>query len=995
MKAIVSGIFLVSVFCSYAQIESKSKHHQYNEYLIEAKNEIADTREERSITKAHLDSLNKKIAENDSIMVIQDKSIDSLTDVINAKKAEHFQASNDLEKSKSLLSSTTEKNETNDKKVDENKESISQYNTILKELTLEYGQNSDLLNKTKLTLAQEQAKLARISSDYNTRSTELQNSQASFEKKETNLTDVNGKLVKVKVNIGETNARIEEKKLLISSKEKDIELYEDDIKKNNAEIADLRKAIGGYSLESAQARDQLTPLKDQLAQAEGVSVETINKKEADSLRIRDLGYQNHELEAKIELLENHIKNSEAKVEILETEIEHLRSKNEILDKERKEIELRKTKNTENIVSFSKELADLKKREGTTDADIKSETNFISTLDPNTPNRDSVINVKYEVIKKLQDRLYKIRLEKEKVNGQIDFNKNEISKIQQALAMKESDISANDNFISAKSTEIQNLKANIETQQVEKETYAKTVADGKLTIEQLTKNVNELNVLISSKNGKINNLKAQIPPLEDKILEMDNKRDVAEKRIEELQKSNKNHQIEISHNSTDVLTAKEEINSMRELNSTFDREKLTLENRILEVTNEKKMLTMEIDRLQTETSTLGKQKDVFETKVNGLQADEQKYTIRTDSLDREITAVKENIKRLSDENQGRMADGIEYRSTIDSLNSTIKVQEAEVSVMFNLIENMREDKKSRKKVKRGNYEHGLEMSEEAVLTNQKYMMLVSNIEDEILNAIDTALSGNHEGALQKLEALLLKEPEHKTLLVLAAFTRYVMRNYDGAMDFLNRTIKANPKYETAYMVRAETNIKQKNYVGAIKDYSQVIYLNKDNAEAYMKRGDLQKEYMNEWDKGCDDWYAAVKLGFMEANKQVVEYCNVPKKDRTYKIYQLSKESFDPEYGYSTKKPIKVGRGEEGKYANVEAYLRLLRDQKGKEVEFVRSSSCCAYNSENGINGKALVEQYLVTYKDEKGKKQQVTLNFSYFDFDQPLLIQGFKTNHEIY
>ena len=991
-----SMLFLVCLMTlKVAFLQTESKHHQYNEYLIEAKNEIRDTRVLREATKQQLDSLNKAIAENDSVMAIQGKSIDSLTNVITMRQNDQHRANTDLNNSKSSLNSTIDKNKKNDAKVAENKDAISQHTTILKELTQKQSIASENLNRTKLNLAKEQASLERVNADYTSKVNELTKSKTDLATVKADYASNENKLVKVKLNIGESINQMKTKETIIVSKKKDVEIIEGDVQKNNDRIAQLQKDLANYTSEINTNRQKLAPLERLLGEAEGVSVETINEKEADSLRVRDLGYKINEYQAKSELLGNHIKNSEAKIEILDTEIAHLRSKNSFLEKEKTEVLRRKDKNTANIIEYSKQMADLKKREGILSETIKKETNYISSLNPNVQNRDSIINVKYAIIKEQQDRLYKVRLEKEKVDGQITLNKSELGKIDQAMAMKNSDVGANNNFIAAKSSEIESLKNQVIEQSKDKSTYEFDIKKAQDEIVVLTDNINKLNVVITAKNGNINNLKAQIPPLHNRILELDENRKKAEKEIAQLKEENKGFQSEITHNQTDVLTAKEEINSLKELINTFDREKITLENRSLELNNETKLLTMEIDRFVQEEQQLKQQKDVLQTKVNGLKDDETRYTIETERLKKDITEKEQTIVDLTNENTKRSSDGIAFRSSIDSLNTTIKRQTTTNDVLITLIENLREDKKARKKVKRSNYEHGLEMNERATITQHKYSMLQSSIEDDILFGIDTALTGNHESALAHFESLLLKEPEHKTLLVLAAFTRYVMRNYEGAMDFLNKTIKANPTYETAYMVRAETQVKQNNYMGAIKDYSQVIYLNKENAQAHMKRGDLYKEYMNEWDKGCDDWYAAVKLGFMEANKQVVDYCNVPVKDRTYKIHQLSKESFDPDYGFTSKKPIKVGRGDGGKYTNIEQYLKLLRDPKGKEVEFVRSSSCCAYSSQNGINGKALVEQYLVTYRDDKGKKQQVILNFSYFDFETPLLVNGFKTTHEIY
>jgi hypothetical protein len=77
------------------------------------------------------------------------------------------------------------------------------------------------------------------------------------------------------------------------------------------------------------------------------------------------------------------------------------------------------------------------------------------------------------------------------------------------------------------------------------------------------------------------------------------------------------------------------------------------------------------------------------------------------------------------------------------------------------------------------------------------------------------------------------------------------------------------------------------------------------------------------------------------------------------------------------------------------LQLLRDKQGKPVDFVRYGSCCRYSTENGLRGEGLMERYRISYKNEKGKKEQKTLYFSFYDFDKPKVPKGFDTNHDIY
>ena len=87
---------------------------------------------------------------------------------------------------------------------------------------------------------------------------------------------------------------------------------------------------------------------------------------------------------------------------------------------------------------------------------------------------------------------------------------------------------------------------------------------------------------------------------------------------------------------------------------------------------------------------------------------------------------------------------------------------------------------------------------------------------------------------------------------------------------------------------------------------------------------------------------------------------------------------------------VGTGPNGGPANQETYLELLRDIKGKPIKYIRIRSCCDYESENGFFGMAKLDQYEITYLNEKGEEQKVAVYISFYDYEEPLIIFGFKT-----
>jgi hypothetical protein len=100
--------------------------------------------------------------------------------------------------------------------------------------------------------------------------------------------------------------------------------------------------------------------------------------------------------------------------------------------------------------------------------------------------------------------------------------------------------------------------------------------------------------------------------------------------------------------------------------------------------------------------------------------------------------------------------------------------------------------------------------------------------------------------------------------------------------------------------------------------------------------------------------------------------------------------DKRYGFSSEYPVKVGKGPGGGPANQKAYLNLLRDAQGNPIEYVRLGSCCSYPSESGFLGMAMVDMYQITYRNEDGKKKKDTIYISFYDYEEPKILYGFKT-----
>jgi hypothetical protein len=113
---------------------------------------------------------------------------------------------------------------------------------------------------------------------------------------------------------------------------------------------------------------------------------------------------------------------------------------------------------------------------------------------------------------------------------------------------------------------------------------------------------------------------------------------------------------------------------------------------------------------------------------------------------------------------------------------------------------------------------------------------------------------------------------------------------------------------------------------------------------------------------------------------------------FEITALTKMADSDKYGFTGEFPVKVGTGKRGGPYNQRAYLELLRDGRGKPVEYKRvGGGCCPYKSENALFGDfALVDSYEIKYKDKDGKKKKAIIYISFYDYEEPMIPVGFQS-----
>lgn len=125
------------------------------------------------------------------------------------------------------------------------------------------------------------------------------------------------------------------------------------------------------------------------------------------------------------------------------------------------------------------------------------------------------------------------------------------------------------------------------------------------------------------------------------------------------------------------------------------------------------------------------------------------------------------------------------------------------------------------------------------------------------------------------------------------------------------------------------------------------------------------------------------------KGVTIFSSSPNPMRTSNDYEpffdILEYAIDEEYGLVDNKPIKVGGLSDTGAIDQRRFLASLAGPNSEELKFFRRGSCCPYSSENGFNGKALVDVYEVSYD---GLKEPILVFISFYDQEDLFIPKGF-------
>ncbi len=255
-------------------------------------------------------------------------------------------------------------------------------------------------------------------------------------------------------------------------------------------------------------------------------------------------------------------------------------------------------------------------------------------------------------------------------------------------------------------------------------------------------------------------------------------------------------------------------------------------------------------------------------------------------------------------------------------------------------------------------------------------------------MEKAKAGKLEEAIKLLDTAIQIKPDEYVAWYNRAIIKSMLNQFEDALTDLDQTLKLYPNYKKAYLNRGSAKRHLTDYKGALSDYSNAIQLDSNYSEAYFDRG-LVYDMLSKNDSACLDFNLALKKGLKRATKKV-EFCKDTTKYLLYPILRLTKTAENKNYGFSSEDPVKVGPGPEGGPANQRAYLDLLRDEMGKSIKYKRLGSCCEYKSENGYQGIGKLDKYEITYLNDKGEEKTTLVFISFYDYEDPKILSGFKT-----
>jgi len=250
---------------------------------------------------------------------------------------------------------------------------------------------------------------------------------------------------------------------------------------------------------------------------------------------------------------------------------------------------------------------------------------------------------------------------------------------------------------------------------------------------------------------------------------------------------------------------------------------------------------------------------------------------------------------------------------------------------------------------------------------------------------------YETAIKLFEKAIIIKSDNYEYWFYKGNSNFALKLYEKALIDYYKTDSLYHNFIGVYIMKGRCKERLTDYEGAIFDFSYALHLDPDFEEAYIRRG-LIYEMLEKNDSACSDFNNIKSNKLPPFLKEKIKNCNdtIKSTKEIHPICRLKNISDNDNYGFTQEQPIKVGNGPNGAPANERAYLDLLRDGQGNPISYYREGSCCAYDSQNGFNGLAMLDIYVITYYNEKGMKKTAKVYISMYDYEEPQILKGFQT-----
>ena len=152
-----------------------------------------------------------------------------------------------------------------------------------------------------------------------------------------------------------------------------------------------------------------------------------------------------------------------------------------------------------------------------------------------------------------------------------------------------------------------------------------------------------------------------------------------------------------------------------------------------------------------------------------------------------------------------------------------------------------------------------------------------------------LAENYQQLMGQLDRAITADSTHREALYRRGRVWLALRENEKAFQDLNRAIELGLEKAEAYAGRGFARVwVTRDYQGGLADCDRAIELDPTLAEAYVWRGRIKLE-LNKKFAACKDWEAAFEMGYLAAEKLMLNHCRYLLKDRYLKNRYPARES----------------------------------------------------------------------------------------------------------